>query len=339
VPQEVKAEHNDRQSSDNEKNVEPTRTDASIWRRRSSWLILLIGVVLVMALGLIYSRLGKPPVWLEFWLPVTLTGALLMVGGVQAYIYKKQWDAMQGQLNAMKEQGRLMDNSLAQNERSVKAAEKSVKLAEANRTDAMLQRQADEIAMINRISYMGEQAQALKDSLEETRKIVAQNERAVIAMERSVETAQQSLYISERPYVELTKLSVELPIVAETPIIYGITIENKGRTPAYETQSAIYIDVRQDPLPESPNYRPLRTGLSKVTLGSSNPMITKQTTNFVLPQDVVAQVYAGEWMVYVYGVITYKDKLRGDTHRTKFCSVFNPEENYFVACDYHNDSD
>ncbi|HEV7373460.1 MAG TPA: hypothetical protein VGN95_01985 [Pyrinomonadaceae bacterium] len=193
--------------------------------------------------------------------------------------------------------------------------------------------------MVVQTETMQIQADTMIRSLKETQNLVSQNERAVKAAEQTAETTRQALHISERPYLEITNISVSLPFVAETPIIYSTTIENKGRTPAYDVKSAMYIDVRPDPLPENPEYRPLRTITSNVSLGSGNPMSSKQTTNFVLPQDAIDQIYVRKILVYVYGFVTYKDGLTPDIHRTRFCSVFNPEENLFVAIGYHNDAD
>lgn len=89
----------------------------------------------------------------KFFTENALSLSVLVIILFQAYIYRRQWDAMRGQLDAMKEQGRVMSAALAQNERAVKAGE-----AQAVASQASAQAARDSVDTTKEAFYIAERA-------------------------------------------------------------------------------------------------------------------------------------------------------------------------------------
>jgi hypothetical protein len=160
------------------------------------------------------------------------------------------------------------------------------------------------------------------------------------AMTQSTELARHALYVSERPYVVITKIDANLPFEADKVIVYETTVENKGHTPAYDMEFLMYIDVEPYRLPENPKYRTVRTSISKVTLAMGTPMTSKQTDIMdILSQEQIDSINSGKLFVYIYGIARYQEGFTDKTHRTRFYVIYSPEERKFVRGGYHNDSD
>lgn len=166
------------------------------------------------------------------------------------------------------------------------------------------------------------------------------NRRQWEAMTQSTELANHALYVSERPYVIIPKAEViNLPFEADKLIVYEVTVENMGNTPAYDLEFLAFIDIEPYPLPVNPNYRSVRTDLSKVTL-MGKPMTSKQTDIVdILSQEQVDAIRDGKLFVYIYGFARYRDGFTDKTHQTRFYLSYDPEERRFTRGGHHNDSD
>lgn len=243
----------------------------------------------------------------------------------------EQVEKMERQLDAMKEQGRLMSESIAQNERSVIAAEKSVKLAEANRSDALLQRHTDEIAMINRIDYMGEQARALKGSLEETRKLVIQNERTAQAMEQAIEESKISREIENRAFVGVKNVYLNAPLKDEVEHAVEAIFVNVGKTPALNVRIDMNVLVGRVTDPEhrtNDAFFESTTPSNSVKLPNTESAITRRVY-YNVREDAVNSHLEN---LIVWGVVRYEDVFH-NSRETWFC-FFNTHKNVvgFTAC-------
>lgn len=166
------------------------------------------------------------------------------------------------------------------------------------------------------LDAMKEQATVLQGSLEETRKLVGQNERAVIAAEQGAQTAAQTMKVSQRAYVGVTKVTLNRPVRHFNEATIWIFIENKGLTPArnitirsYRGYSNITVDeFSYDPLPDLPSQA--------VLLPGSKAEATMQTASF--PEAFRESYFKQGHRLYIWGIIEYDDVF-GDHHRTLFC--------------------
>lgn len=165
--------------------------------------------------------------------------------------------------------------------------------------------------------------------------------RQLKATESAAKTAEQALYIAERPYLDISSLKVlPYPLVPHTPITYSARIENMGRTPAYETTGAIYIQISEDRLSDDPEYMPLGRPKSKSNLGPGrHQTFFRVTPDLDLEPAEVAQIENGTRFLYVYGVIEYKDGFTPRVHRLRYCQAYDHILKKMVVTNFHNDSD
>ncbi len=103
------------------------------------WWILVAGGVFLVTLLFVSTYLPGMSERVKFFTVNALSILILTAIAVQAYIYRRQWKAMQGQLDAMEGQSRIMGESLVEtrrmvehNERAVKVAEESIEVAREN---------------------------------------------------------------------------------------------------------------------------------------------------------------------------------------------------------------
>jgi len=208
MPEAIQGETGAGPSSQKTKKLRDTRLRLIFW--------LALAVFGFFLLLYIFDR--NPSKGLELLTTNVLSLAVLVVICVQAYIYSRQRKHMEDQSGAMREQ---LDG-MGQQQRSVE----------------------------QQILLFGVQAEAmvaqwniLNESLEETRKIVAQNERAMIAAEKSAEIAREAFYVGEAPYFGTSKIVFRW---AKGPVRTAegdevetrrpeliITFMNGGKTPAW----------------------------------------------------------------------------------------------------------
>jgi len=205
---------------------QPRRTYEPVRTIGVSLLVLAIIVLtLVVASRSLNPQLTDP---IQF-VTGNLVNALVFIAIVaQVLIYRKQRDIMQQQREAM----------LAQ-------------LEKMNRQQHSVEQQ---------ILLFGIQAEAmvaqwniLSESLEETRNIVAQNERAVIAGEQSVVVAREAFYVGEAPYFGTSKIEFRwarngprtpagaLTVTRQPELI--IAFMNGGKTPAWHFSAIPHLEL------------------------------------------------------------------------------------------------
>jgi len=126
------------------------------------WIAAWAGIAVVVLL-LVSVRHPNMVERVKFFTANLLSLFILIAVVVQAYIYRRQWEAMQRQGTAMQAQ----------------------------------------------LAAMQDQAISMKESLEETRKLIAQNERAVLATEQNAATAREAMYLAISPRFGITEIQFD----------------------------------------------------------------------------------------------------------------------------------
>lgn len=106
---------------------------------------------------------------------------------------------------------------------------------------------------------MHDQWEAMQNSLDETRKLVSQNERMVKAAEESAKIAREAFYVGEAPYFGITEIILSwiggVPdvntLVSSRPELV-ITFMNGGKTPAWHF--SVLPHMRLGDLPNEGRY-------------------------------------------------------------------------------------
>jgi len=165
-------------------------------------------------------------------------------------------------------------------------------------------------------------------------------ERQLKATESAANAAKQALYIAERPYLDVAALSVSpYPFEAHKPITYKARIENTGRTPAYDMEGATYLEITPDRLHDTPEYKPLGRPMSKSNLGPGRHHTFYRTTpDLDLQPTDIAAIESGVLILYVYGVVKYKDGFTPRIHRLRYCQEYNHLIKNMAVTSYHNES-
>jgi hypothetical protein len=53
------------------------------------------------------------------------------------------------------------------------------------------------------------------------------------------------------------------------------------------------------------------------------------TLRNVIPADLYTEVKASRKRYFIYGIVVYRDTLKGDSHETRFCFFYNPQFDRF----------
>jgi hypothetical protein len=169
-----------------------------------------IALLLVLIIGTFFLQSGRIPFFTQNFLSLVV----LVVIGIQAYIYRGQWDAMQ--------------DSIGRTDRIIEKMERQI--AQMG-IQSEVARMAAEIAQGQLVALQsGERAQYA--ALEETRNLVAQNERNLIVAERS-------LVLGSRAHVCLSDLLVEFGSSNRLCVKF----ENIGKVPAEKLKVMIFVSV------------------------------------------------------------------------------------------------
>lgn len=96
------------------------------------WLIVIAAFFLLSAVALVGFALIEHKDRISFLTVNALSTLVFVAIAMQVYIYRRQWRAMQGQLHAMKEQARIMDESLAETRNIATQSERAIEVSERN---------------------------------------------------------------------------------------------------------------------------------------------------------------------------------------------------------------
>lgn len=282
-----------------EQNVEPQVAN----NFSGNWLIG-IGVFTLLLL----AAVG----WLGYWLfPVRADRAKFIIDAslnvfilaailLQVYVYFRQREVMTQQWEAMRDQYILMARGLTHQVTAHTAELHNMEL-QAEGTVGQLE--------------------AMQGQLVETRKIVGQNESAVVAMQKSasvaeegVEIARQSMIYAQRAYVMVASGSVQM---VEQNALFSLKIMNYGNTPANDVRVFAVAEVRDSP----PLVIDMRSA-TWVAVGVLAPHA--DVRRFVATKEDVSPAQAefmekGKLGLFVWGAIEYRDVFPDSSpHQTKF---------------------
>lgn len=298
---------------------------------------------------------------IKFFTVNALSVLVLLAIAVQAYIYRKQWEAMDTQAGTMQNQLKAMEDSLTETRKMVTHNERLTDASEAQKvamqgqlvtiqeqatimrdslaeTQNMLkqneravrasERQAN--TMISQASTMQDQTATMQENLTVTRNMVEQNERAVKAAEQSAKVAEEALYIGEAPYFGIAGMAILDLEVGYCPKVQ-ITFWNGGKTPAWNFHAlvAIVLDYR----PDSEKRWWVRQELGDLGFTFFPPgeqkTIEYGRTDFRLTE---AQDQAlrddHPQRLYVQGTAHYRD-MRGNPLHYEFCGMYYPSNGKF----------
>jgi hypothetical protein len=147
---------------------------------------------------------------------------------------------------------------------------------------------------------------------------------------------------------DLTKRDLRAYLTALSPVLSDsitatmiraeFTIQNGGRTPAYEVQDTIRFELvnRRDlELIVDPSQYP--TSTIKQVIGPSVPITRAMTPNLGTPQNYLNKTPVDD-RLFFWGKTTYKD-IYGESHWITYCYEYVLLHNKFFAYKKFNDAD
>ena len=312
---------------------------------RSAGILLLILVLVSIFLPNMKERV-------KFFTESVLSLFVLLVVAMQAYIYQRQREAMDKQSSAIEGQLRLMrsqTNSLAvQAEASLEQRDlmegASVRAAE---TAEIMRGQL--LAAQSQLAAMQNQERAQFDALEETRKIVGQNERTIETTQKSIEVAEKTSIYANRAYV-VAKIR-DIGERDET-LQFRLRIENSGNTPANDVVVVYSYGLRD----KSPHSKPPGSDLVVYDIGYmeterlgviapngsyqviSTPEVSfnrKWSPDKKWSEDEAERFNSGELSFYCWGRIVYED-IFNERRQSEFCFVQSIAHPNGYPCQYGN---
>ena len=138
--------------------------------------------------------------------------------------------------------------------------------------------------------------------------------------------------VNQRAFLSLDAVGLKRsPLAPGQPEIV-IQIRNSGHAAAFIKEATVTIQVTVAAgLPQKPRYEPL----GKVSIvnplvagGSSQMTFSPKTARggpFLLDDNAVRQILQGDWRLYVFGFVQYRDMLKIFSHVTGFCAVYKPD--------------
>ncbi len=183
-------------------------------------------------------------------------------------------------------------------------------------------------AMNIQAGTMEQQLAAMRDSLEETRKMGDQNERAVRAAERNIEIIQESTIYAQRAYVSVTRGEV-------AGDMFFLVIENSGHTPANDVEIGAIAEIReQPPDPETSSIRWATMGVIAPDEYIKRMVVRRGEAT----PEMRELVNDGKMQFYCSGIIRYTDIFK-NPRQTKFCFYQRFGTNQFGPCATGNEAD
>lgn len=286
-------------------------------------------LVVVAVLTLIGRRFGTDD------LPQFVTGNLInvliftaIVG--QVLIYRNQRDIMQQQRQAMYGQLEIMSQSLTHDFEVSKIQFEDMQIQWKS-----MGQQID--AMNNQTGAMINQTTLMNLSLEETRKMVDQNERAVKAAENNVETVEKTAIYTNRAYIvaKIRGAGREWPQLR-------LRIQNTGNTPANDVTVTYDCGLREEPPHTEWPDGGVTYDAGWIVIERLGLIAPQSSYHVIETQLVVAldnaqtdQWRSGKLKFYCWGRIYYED-IFNDKRHTDFCFVMSEEHPNGYPCKHGN---
>jgi hypothetical protein len=304
MPEENHAKTNNSEES----HPDEEASQAGLWRIAAIAAVLAVTIVGVAFLWI------KEPDRVAFITVNLLSLSVLIAITVQAYIYKKQWDAMQGQLKAMEDGLTETRKMVGHNERAVRAAEQNVELARqsaAQTESAMLQQQN---AVNAQLDMMKEQTEAARISAK--------------AAEESVKATQEAFRVGEAPYFGITIIYFT-DFVVGRKVGLNIGFLNGGRTPAWQfyAMPVLIMGLR----PEGERYwhfTPKSVDVAATFIPAGKHQGFEYESEFVFTEEISEALKNRRTRLFVSVTAHYKDIRRVNHSRTFRCVWHPPTGNF-----------
>ncbi len=203
------------------------------------------------------------------------------------------------------------------------------------------------------LRILGTQAQAMNETLVETRGIAEATKLAAEATIASGKAAQDSADAakeSNRITLQMarndqrawigTKSLIGEEIRPGVRIQFGVIVANLGKTPAKKVKTQTSWRALPRTTPFSPVYNKSTTNIEQMSTSVLMPTFegTLLAPPITLGEDQVEALRSGRAHFYVYGRITYEDVF-GRSHKTTWCLFVNEKLDRMAACEIYNDAD
>ena len=176
---------------------------------------------------------------------------------------------------------------------------------------------------------------------EEMRKSTEAATKAAQIAEATLKSTKDSFERDQRAWIIVEKLLLEdEPRIGQKITVHG-RFQNTGKTPARKETLFWGIDIRSSAPPTeiiySKIYKPIRVVIPSGPLRSLS-ISTEQTVT----QELLDSINKKKLVLYVYGLIEYKDTFDQQLRTTEFCGFYNPDRRTegdfgLQACADHNE--
>lgn len=190
---------------------------------------------------------------------------------------------------------------------------------------------------------MEAQTKAMQDSLDETRKIIKQNESAIRASQRQArasekmtELAKEQFYIAERAYIEIKNIELVEPLsVGKIPRIQ-IMFCNSGRTPAWDFFAFANVRVNNQTAAETVAAYPRDEDKIRNKKGGFLASGAEQPIEYCeekpMPAEILEVINNRTFRFFIIGEAHYAD-FQGKRQVFPFVSALDTATGKFYQCD------
>jgi hypothetical protein len=166
----------------------------------------------------------------------------------------------------------------------------------------------------------------------EMRRATRATEKAAIAAKNSANISKQTMHVDQRPWMNV--IVGQTPLQDGSPIVMQVRIINSGKTPAFNVQGLVIINLLKETEEPDFNYAPGIHPKYSINAGTAIPNVPNDLSWPVLPKRVPENkpikpilttkairdgIQSGNLYIVVHGRITYDD-IFGVGHWIKFCN-------------------
>jgi hypothetical protein len=157
---------------------------------------------------------------------------------------------------------------------------------------------------------------------------------------------QHTMLLDERAWLGAVKIGVvNAPIGLNNPVIGLIELTNSGKSPAKKVRTLAAIQALKKGVvlvpkyaidkTDQPSYSVIQPGMPMEI--TTLPIEGTQGKIGTVGIDDLADFKSGDYIVYIYGIITYED-IFSHKHTTKFCGFVNRNLQTVRACQSYNEA-
>lgn len=134
--------------------------------------------------------------------------------------------------------------------------------------------------------------------------------------------AREALQVTERAYVNLKDITVQNFEPSRSPLVI-LKIDNSGRTPAYLTNTSLFLSIWEGPVPPEPPY-PADRAIPEIpaVLVAGQAIELRSRLRIDLTPAEWTRLTEGIKTVLIFGKIEYRDAF-GKLHKTGFGATSN----------------